>query len=138
MAGCSRRPSSEPGGEALRRWIDECPNQLYSVLTFQGGKAWRKRLTDDLGDQGPVSALLERRSDEQPAQLMGNLGGHDLPSLVDAFEAARQHDRPVCFIAYTIKGFGLAARRPQGQPCRADDAGAGRGSARPPPCPPRP
>ncbi len=38
---------------------------------------------------------------------MGNLGGHDLPSLVDAFEAARQHDRPVCFIAYTIKGFGL-------------------------------
>ncbi|ADH90480.1 Transketolase domain protein [Ancylobacter novellus DSM 506] len=97
----------EPGGEALRRWIDECPNQLYSVLTFQGGKAWRKRLTDDLGDQGPVSALLERRSDEQLAQLMGNLGGHDLPSLVDAFEAARAHDRPVCFIAYTIKGFGL-------------------------------
>jgi pyruvate dehydrogenase E1 component len=97
----------EPGGEALRRWIDECPNQLYSALTFQGGKAWRKRLTDDLGDQRAVSALLERRSDEELAQLMGNLGGHDLPSLVDAFEAARQHDRPVCFIAYTIKGFGL-------------------------------
>ncbi len=38
---------------------------------------------------------------------MGNLGGHDLPSLLDAFEAAKTHDRPVCFIAYTIKGFGL-------------------------------
>ncbi|MBN9549680.1 MAG: transketolase, partial [Alphaproteobacteria bacterium] len=37
----------------------------------------------------------------------GNLGGHDLPSLLEAFEAARAHDRPVCFIAYTIKGFGL-------------------------------
>ena len=38
---------------------------------------------------------------------MTNLGGHDLPSLLEAFEAARTHDRPVCFIAYTIKGFGL-------------------------------
>jgi pyruvate dehydrogenase E1 component len=38
---------------------------------------------------------------------MTNLGGHDLPSLLRAFEAAREHDRPVCFIAYTIKGFGL-------------------------------
>ncbi len=38
---------------------------------------------------------------------MGNLGGHDLPSLLEAFEAAGRHDRPVCFICYTIKGFGL-------------------------------
>ena len=38
---------------------------------------------------------------------MSNLGGHDLPSLLAAFEAARAHDRPVCFIAYTIKGHGL-------------------------------
>ena len=38
---------------------------------------------------------------------MTNLGGHDLPSLLEAFEQARTHDRPVCFIAYTIKGFGL-------------------------------
>ena len=38
---------------------------------------------------------------------MSNLGGHDLPSLLEAFEKAREHDRPVCFIAYTIKGFGL-------------------------------
>src|SRR5262249_37457759 len=30
-----------------------------------------------------------------------------LPSLLTAFEAAQKHDRPVCFIAYTIKGFGL-------------------------------
>ena len=98
---------AEPGGEALRRWIDTCPNQLYSALTFQGGKAWRKRLMDDIGDQGPVTALIEARSDEELGQLMTNLGGHDLPSLLNAFEEARTHDRPVCFIAYTIKGFGL-------------------------------
>nr|WIE91293.1 transketolase [Mesorhizobium sp. WSM4875] len=98
---------SEPGGEALRQWIDACPNQLYSALTYQGGAAWRKRLLDDIGDQGAVSRLIESRSDQELARLMMNLGGHDLPTLTEAFEKARTHDRPVCFIAYTIKGFGL-------------------------------
>ena len=98
---------AEPGGERLREWIEACPNQLYSALTFGGGVAWRKRLEDELGDQGDVSTLLARRTDEQLAALMGNLGGHDLPSLLDAFEAGRRHDRPVCFICYTVKGHGL-------------------------------
>jgi pyruvate dehydrogenase E1 component len=98
----------EPGGEALRAWINNCPNQLYSALTFQGGAAWRKRLTDELGDQGPVTRLIEKRSDEELARLMGNLGGHDLPSLIEAFDQASTNDRPTCFICYTIKGSGLA------------------------------
>lgn len=97
----------EPGGERLREWIERCPNQLYSALTFAGGAAFRRRLLDELGDQGDVSILVERRSDDELAALMGNLGGHDLPSLLEAFEAARTHNRPVCFICYTIKGFGL-------------------------------
>ncbi len=45
----------EPGGEKLRAWIDNCPNQLYSALVFQGGAAWRKRLHDEIGDQGDVT-----------------------------------------------------------------------------------
>ena len=98
---------AEPGGEALRRWIDACPNQDYAALTYQGGAAWRRRLTDDLGDQGDVTRLIEKRSDAELSALMTNLGGHDLSELLDAFAAARTHDRPVCFIAYTIKGFGL-------------------------------
>lgn len=96
----------EPGGDRLRDWIDSCPNQLYSALTFQGGAAWRKRLLDDLGDQGAVTRLIEKRSDEELSRLMSNLGGHDLPSLLEAFESI-DHDRPTVFIAYTIKGFGL-------------------------------
>jgi pyruvate dehydrogenase E1 component len=102
-----RAAFAEPGGEALRRWIDACPNQLYSALTFQGGAAWRKRLMDEIGDQGEISRLIETRSDAELAALMANLAGHDLPSLIEAFETAREHDRPVCFIAYTIKGYGL-------------------------------
>jgi pyruvate dehydrogenase E1 component len=101
-----REAFAEPGGERLRQWIDTCPNQLYSALTFQGGAAWRKRLLDDLGDQGAVTRLIEKRSDDELARLMSNLGGHDLPSLIEAFEAI-DHDRPTVFIAYTIKGFGL-------------------------------
>ena len=96
----------EDGGERLRAWIDNCPNQLYSALVFQGGAAWRKRLNDEIGDQGAVTRLIEKRSDDELAALMTNLAGHDLPSLIEAFGNV-DHDRPICFICYTIKGFGL-------------------------------
>ncbi|MFZ1921592.1 MAG: transketolase, partial [Xanthobacteraceae bacterium] len=97
---------AEPGGDVLRRWIDNCPNQLYSALVFQGGAAWRKRLLDEIGDQGAATRLIESRSDDELARLMNNLGGHDLAAIIDAFDCI-DHDRPVCFIAYTIKGYGL-------------------------------
>src|SRR6185436_4533055 len=84
----------EPGGDRLREWIDRCPNQLYSALTFQGGAGWRKRLEDELGDQGDVTALLARRSDIELAALMTNLAGHDRPSLLQAFAYASKHARP--------------------------------------------
>jgi pyruvate dehydrogenase E1 component len=101
-----REAFAEPGGEALKTWIDNCPNQMYAALCFQGGAAFRKHLRDDIGDQGPVSQLIDRRSDEELLALMSNLGGHDMASMLEAFEAI-DHDRPVCFIAYTIKGVGL-------------------------------
>jgi pyruvate dehydrogenase E1 component len=101
-----REAFAEPGGEALKTWIDSCPNQMYAALCFQGGAAFRKHLRDDIGDQGPVSQLIDRRSDEELLALMSNLGGHDMASMLEAFEAI-DHDRPVCFIAYTIKGVGL-------------------------------
>jgi len=100
-----RAAFAEPGGDKLRDWIDTCPNQLYSALTFQGGAAWRKRLMDDIGDQGDVTALLDRRSDAELAELMTNLGGHCIETLVEAFDGI-EHDRPTAFLAYTIKGWG--------------------------------
>lgn len=100
-----RAAFAEPGGTALRDWIDRCPNQLYSALTFMGGAVWRKRLMEDLGDQGDVTRLIERRSDADLAALMENLGGNCVETLARTF-AAIDHDRPVCFLAYTIKGWG--------------------------------
>lgn len=100
-----RAAFEENGGEQLRQWIDDCPNQLYSALTFMGGKVWRERLLDALGDQGDVTALIDRRSDDELAALMENLGGNCVHTMAETF-AAIDHDRPVCFLAYTIKGWG--------------------------------
>ena len=98
---------AEPGGDRLREWIERCPNQLYSALTFQGGAAWRRILLDEIGDQGPATTLIDSRTDDELVRLMGNLGGHDLPTLLEAFEAASRHDRPTLFLCYTVKGFAL-------------------------------
>ena len=96
---------SEPGGDKLRAWIDACPNQLYSALTYMGGAVWRKHLMDDLGDQGDVTALLDARDDDALAALMENLGGNCVETMAATFGAV-DHDRPVCFLAYTVKGWG--------------------------------
>jgi pyruvate dehydrogenase E1 component len=97
---------AEPGGDKLRHWIDNCPNQLYSALVFGGGAAWRRRLLHDFDQHSEAKRLIERRSDDELARLMTNLAGHDLPTLTEAFRGV-DHDRPTCFICYTVKGFGL-------------------------------
>lgn len=99
-----RAAFAEPGGDKLKAWIDGAPNAIYSALMFRGGAAWRERLSDEIGDQGDVSALLARRSGAELAELMANLGGHCIPSLLEQFEATGS-DKPTVFIAYTVKGW---------------------------------
>lgn len=96
----------EPDGERLRRWIDDCPNSVYSALTYKGGAAWRDRLRRDIGEAAGIRALLDRLDDAELHTLMTNLAGHDMESVLEAFHNG-QDDRPRCFIAYTIKGYGL-------------------------------
>ena len=97
---------AQPGGEALECWIDDCPNDLFAALTFQGGAAWRARLLADLGTTRGIKALLAGYDDAALGELMTNLAGHDLGLLLDSFHAVRD-DKPKFFIVYTIKGFGL-------------------------------
>jgi pyruvate dehydrogenase E1 component len=97
----------KPGGNALRTWIDDCPNSLYSALTFQGGAAWRQALIADLGRARTTRAIIDPLSDHELASLMTNLAGHDLPTLIEAFTQAAASDQPTCFLAYTTKGAGL-------------------------------
>ena len=99
---------ARPGGEKLRRWIDDCPNSLYSALTFQGGAAWRAALLADLGRDPSLRTIIDPLADSELGELMTNLGGHDLAYIIDTLEAAAAgSDQPTCFIAYTIKGMGL-------------------------------
>jgi pyruvate dehydrogenase E1 component len=93
-----------PDGIHLREWIDACPNAHYSALVYGGG--WRAALTRDLNAYPGIRAILESHSDAELAELMTNLAGHDLETVLDAFHAV-QDDVPTCFIAYTIKGYGL-------------------------------
>ncbi len=95
----------EPGGNGLKKWIDDCPNQLYSALVYEGGAVFKKRVLDDIGDQSVVSNLIDKRSDDEFLELMANLGGHCVPTLCETFENVKD-DKPTAFIAYTIKGWG--------------------------------
>ena len=101
-----RAAFEEPGGDTLKSWIQTCPNADYSALTYRGGAAWRTRLMNDIGDQGDITALLDRRNDDQLAALMSNLGGQCVQSLCDAFDSVTD-DTPTVFLAYTIKGWGM-------------------------------
>jgi pyruvate dehydrogenase E1 component len=98
---------ARPGGEALRAWIDDCPNSVYSALTFQGGAAWREALLADLGRDQRLRAIIDPLADAELAQLMTNLGGHDMETVLGAMRRAAATPRPTAFIAYTIKGMGL-------------------------------
>ncbi len=95
------------GGDALRSWIDDCPNSAYSALAYQGGAAWRSRLERDLGDTSGIRELLDEHDDRALHRLMTNLAGHDVAAVREAFHAAADDETPTCFIAYTIKGYGL-------------------------------
>lgn len=93
----------EPGGDALKAWLENVSNADYATLSYLGGAAWRERLLKDAPATRPI---LDARDDDALHALMTNLGGHDMAALVDAFDRA-QDDVPTLFIAYTVKGFGL-------------------------------
>jgi pyruvate dehydrogenase E1 component len=97
---------AEPDGHHLREWIDACPNSLYSALVYKGGEGWREHLQRDLNRYPGIRAILDGHDDPALQRLMTNLAGHDMGSVLDAFHGVTD-DRPTCFIAYTIKGYGL-------------------------------
>src|SRR5579863_669062 len=97
---------ARPDGAHLREWIDACPNSLYSALVYKGGEGWREHLLRDLNRYPGIRAILDGHDDEALHALMTNLAGHDMEAVLDAFHSITD-DRPTCFIAYTIKGYGL-------------------------------
>jgi pyruvate dehydrogenase E1 component len=97
---------SLPGGGDLRRYLDQMSNEEYQSLFAYRGAELRSRFVDQ-ADRG-VTKLLAEVADEDLAQLLQNLGGHDVAELASAYrEADRISDRPTVVFAYTVKGWGL-------------------------------
>jgi pyruvate dehydrogenase E1 component len=91
-----------PGGEALRRRIDEMSNEEYQHLIRSDGQTVRRAL----GSQ--AARCIQDIEDARLPALLANLGGHDLQLLLDTLaEAERSAGRPTVIFAYTIKGYGL-------------------------------
>ena len=60
-----------------------------------------------LGDAA-IQEALAPVPDSELKSLVGDLGGHDIEALLDAFRAAdAETDRPTVVMAYTVKGWGL-------------------------------
>src|SRR3979490_1852643 len=97
---------ARPDGEHLREWIDACPNSLYSALVYKGGGGGGEHLRRDLNRYPGIRQILEELGDDELGALMTNLAGHDMEAVLEAFHSITD-DIPTCFIAYTIKGFGL-------------------------------
>ena len=102
-----REAFAKPGGDKLRGWIETAPNDLFAALSYQGGAAWRERLNADLSGDAEALTLIGEYTDIDLAELMTELGGHCLETLLEAFEKAGRDDRPRFFVAYTVKGLRL-------------------------------
>jgi pyruvate dehydrogenase E1 component len=97
---------ARPGGAPLRDWIDALPNEHYQSLFGLDPGALRERFLD--GAPYQVRLLCQEVGDEDLAGLVTDLAGHDLGSLLQAFdECDQEKSRPSVVFAYTVKGWGL-------------------------------
>ncbi len=96
----------KPGGKSLKNWLNTCPNDIYSALTYQGGAEWRKQILSDTAGDKALATLLADYDDGALHSLMTDLGGHCMEAVLDAFAQVRD-DTPTMFLMYTVKGQGL-------------------------------
>ena len=97
---------ARPGGDTLRRHLDQMSNEEYQSLFAYSGAELRKRFLATADDA--VRIFLDDVSDDDLAPLVQNLGGHDLGLLLDSYRACdAEADRPSVVFAYTVKGWGL-------------------------------
>ncbi|MHA0285080.1 transketolase-like TK C-terminal-containing protein [Mycobacterium sp. C3-094] len=101
-----------PGGDDLRTRIVTMPNAEYQRLLRCSAEELRSRLPGDGRESAGVAAVIADLDDATLLQAIGNLGGHDLTTLLDAYDRI-DDTRPTVILAYTIKGYGLPT---QGHP----------------------
>jgi len=99
-----------PGGDRLRARLLAMPNAEYhALLRLPAGTARKRLVTSAAGETDrALDALLGGLSDEALRELLADVGGHDLPSVLEAFEEAESsREHPCVILADTIKGWRL-------------------------------
>jgi pyruvate dehydrogenase E1 component len=99
---------AKPGGAALQKAFE----RGFTDYHYQA-QLWKRdpvHMRRALLEQAPeAKALLQSLADADVVRLFFDLGGHDLPLLVQALEACKKDPkRPTLLIAHTVKGRGLA------------------------------
>ncbi|MFC5178237.1 pyruvate dehydrogenase [Nocardioides taihuensis] len=95
----------QPGGAEFKRRMESMPNEEYQRMLRADSSELVERIMAEPGSD-ELRALVASVSPETLAQVVRDLGGHDLGLLLDTF-AAVDDTRPSIVFAYTIKGRGL-------------------------------
>ncbi|SNQ48003.1 Pyruvate dehydrogenase complex, dehydrogenase (E1) component (fragment) [Frankia canadensis] len=89
-----------PGGQALTSRLDQLSPAEYQDLLHLRGTELRRRLAGPGAAGAGVSRLLDTMGDDEILACLRDLGGHDIPLLIDAFDEVAA-DRPTVLFAYT-------------------------------------
>jgi len=98
-----------PGGERLRARLEGMGNAEYQSLLRSAPAGARKAvITTAAGETDPaVDRLLADIPDTAVGSLVADVGGHDLASILEAYEeAGGKRSGPCVILADTIKGWG--------------------------------
>jgi pyruvate dehydrogenase E1 component len=90
----------------VRGWIDLMSNEQYQALFGLTGPKLRELFLD--GAPAEVGEAVAELPDDELAELVQDLGGHDLVAMLEAYaQCDAVTDRPSVVFAYTVKGYGL-------------------------------
>src|SRR5262249_22514865 len=99
-----------PGGERFRARLQALSNAEYHALLRPTASSVRTALVKSAGGKTDrtLDGLLGEIPDDALHELIADVGGHDLSSVLEAFtEAERSSEQPCVIIADTIKGWRL-------------------------------
>ena len=97
------------GGKALQRVLEDgfSDFEFQMLLLKKDGAVVRQRL---LELDKNVAKAIKPLSDEALYELFADLGGHDVPVLLEAMHRAKTDKiRPTLMVVHTIKGWGLSS-----------------------------
>ena len=96
----------DSNSQKFKLWFDQIPNEQYQSLFGLTPEAARIRFLE--GSPDGVSQFLDNFSNEELFEILTDLGGHDISSLLETFkECDAVEDKPSVVFAYTIKGWHL-------------------------------